>query len=193
MPLSPILSSFVQSGLKFVQAVKKVNEHRSFVRDKIMSCCAVVLFAAYAILLILLWTNAQPEERICWFQKKTRAGEDCRGPMRRLNEGTARFVGENLNCWACSRHLMRATREANAFCSCPLQEHSSELSGKKIPKRLYRLFDRIGMNIPITAPEHAGATSAPQSRILFSPKNQTIILPQKYVCFTLFTFYFSSK
>ena len=112
-----------------------------------MSCCAV-LFAAYAILLILLRKNAQPEERICWFQKKNRAGEECRGPMRRLNEGTARFVGGNLNCWACSRHLMRATREANAFCSCPLQEHSSELSRKKIPKRFYRLFDRIGTNIP---------------------------------------------
>ena len=149
-----------------------------------MSCCAVVLFAAYAILLILLRTNAQPEERICWFQKKTRAGEECRGPTRTLNEGTARFVGGNLNCWACSRHLMRATREANAFCSCPLQEHSSELSRKKVPKRLCRLFDRIGTNIyQLPSLEHAGATSAPQSWILFSRKNQTIILPQKYVMF----------
>ena len=117
-----------------------MNEHRSVVRDKIMSCCA-----AYAI--ILLRTNAQPEERICWFQKKTRAGEECRGLMRRLDDATARFVGGNLNCWTCSRHLMRATREANAFCSCPLQQHSSELSRRKIPKRLYRLFDRIGTNM----------------------------------------------
>ena len=118
-----------------------MNEHRSFVRDKIMSCCT-----AYAI--TLLRTNAQPEERICWFQKKTRAGEECRGPMRRLDDATARFVGGNLNSWACSRHLMRATREANAFCSCPLQQCSSQLSRRKIPKRLYRLFDRIGTNIP---------------------------------------------
>ena len=116
-----------------------MNEHRSFVRDNIMSCCA-----AYAI--ILLRTNAQPEERICWFQKKPRAGE-CRGLMRRLDDATARFVGGNLNCWTCSRHLMRATREADAFCSCPLQQHSTELSRRKIPKRLYRLFDRIGTNI----------------------------------------------
>ena len=65
-----------------------MNEHRSVVRDKIMSCCA-----AYAI--ILLGTNAQPEERICWFQKKTRAGEECRGLMRRLDDATARFVGGN--------------------------------------------------------------------------------------------------
>lgn len=111
-----------------------------------MSCYAVLLFAAYVI--ILLRTNAQPEERICWFLKKTRAGEECRGPMRRLDDATARFVGGNLNCWACSRHLMRATREANEYCSCPLQQHSSELSRRKIPKRLYRLFDRIGTSIP---------------------------------------------
>ena len=116
--------------------MKKLNEHRSVVRDKIMSCCA-----AYAI--ILLRANAQPEERICWFQKKTRAGEECRSLMRRLDDATARFVGENLNCWTCSRHLMRATREANAFCSCPLQQHSSELSRRKISKRL----DRIGTNM----------------------------------------------
>ena len=48
-----------------MQAVKKVNKHRSFVRDKIVSCYAVVLFAAYVM--ILLRTNAQPEERICWY------------------------------------------------------------------------------------------------------------------------------
>ena len=117
-----------------------MNEHQSFVCDKNMSCCA-----AYAI--ILLRTNAQHEERICWFQKKTRAGEECRGLTGRLDDATARFVGGNLNCRTCSRHLMRATREANAFCSCLLQQHSSELSRRKIPKRLNRLFDRIGTNI----------------------------------------------
>ena len=80
------------------------------------------------------------------FRKKNRAGEECRGLMRRLDDATGRFLGGNLNCWTCSRHLMRATREA-AFCSCPLQQHSSELSRRKIPKRFYWLFDRIRTNI----------------------------------------------
>ena len=30
---------------------------------------------------------------------ETRAGEECRGLMRRLDDATARFVGGNLNCW----------------------------------------------------------------------------------------------
>ena len=153
-----------------------------------MSCCA-----AYAI--ILLRTNAQPEERICWFKKKTRAGEECRGLVRRLDDATARFVGGNLNCWTCSRHLMRATREANAFCSCPLQQHSSELSRRKIPKRLYRLFDRIRTNIHQLS---SRSTLVQQVRLnrgdcFLARTRLIIILPQKYVCFTLFTFYFSSK
>ena len=162
-----------------MQAVKKVNQHRSFVRDKIMSCRA-----AYAI--ILLRTNAQPKERICWVQKKKQS-------WRRM----PRSYGETwrCNCPFCGWELKlldlfspldesHPSREADAFCSCPLQQHSSELSRRKIPKRLCKLFDRIGTNI------HQLPS---QSRILFSRKNQIIILPQKYVCFTLFTFYFSSK
>ena len=43
---------------------------------------------------------------------------------------------------------MRATREANGYCASPLLEHSSELSKRKIPARFYRLFDRVGANVP---------------------------------------------
>ena len=38
------------------------------------------------------------------FRKKTRAGEECRGLMRRLDDATARFVGGNLN-WRVSMGL----------------------------------------------------------------------------------------
>ena len=170
-----------------MQAVKKVNEHRSFVRDKIMSCCA-----AFAI--ILLRTNAQPEGRICWFQKKTRAGGECRGLMRRLDDATARFVGGNLNCRTCSRHLMRATREANAFCSCPLQQHSSELSRRKIPKRLNRLFDRIGTNIHQLPSRSTLVQQVRDNRgYCFLARTRLESSPKSTLCFTLFTFYFSSK
>ena len=106
---------------------------------------------------LLLWTtclltlvdvNAQPDDRICWFLKKTRAGEGCHGPLRQFDEAIARYVNGNLNCWACTRHWMRATREANGYCASPLLEHSSELSKRKIPARFYRLFDRVGANVP---------------------------------------------
>ena len=99
-------------------------------------------------LLTLVDVNAQPDDRIWWFLKKTRAGEGCHGPLRQFDEAIARYVNGNLNCWACTRHWMRATREANGYCASPLLEHSSELSKRKIPARFYRLFDRVGANVP---------------------------------------------
>ena len=53
---------------------------------------------------LLLWTtclltlvdvNAQPDDRICWFLKKTRAGEGCHGPLRQFDEAIARYVNDD--------------------------------------------------------------------------------------------------
>ena len=53
-----------------------------------------------------------------WFLKRTRSGEECQGPLRQFDEGIARFLVSNQNCWACIRHWMRGHREANEFCFC---------------------------------------------------------------------------
>ncbi|XP_068702749.1 uncharacterized protein [Montipora foliosa] len=41
---------------------------------------------------------------------------------------------------------MRASREANEYCSSPFLEHSTQLSKRSIPKRFYHLFDTLGTN-----------------------------------------------
>ena len=125
--------------------LKTLDEHEN------MFCFPLILWATCCLL--LLGGDAQPKERICWFSKKTRTGEECEGPLRKFNEAIARLVGSNLNCWACSRHWMRATREATEHCSCPLSEHSNELSPRYVPKRLYDLFDRLGGHFPNYRPE----------------------------------------
>ena len=86
--------------------------------------------------------------KTCWFRKKTRAGEECRGRMRRFTPGIARFLGGDTNSWACTRHWTRVHREVNSFCACPLPVHSTELSQRHIPVRLYQIFDRIGVTVP---------------------------------------------
>lgn len=86
--------------------------------------------------------------KTCWFHKKTRAGEECRGRMRRFTPGIARFLGGDTNSWACTRHWTRVHREVNSFCACPLPVHSTELSQRHIPVRLYQIFDRIGVTVP---------------------------------------------
>ncbi|XP_078371859.1 uncharacterized protein LOC144655479 [Oculina patagonica] len=112
-----------------------------------MTGYAVLLWWA-TFTLMFLATTARPTERVCWFTKRTRAGEECQGPLRQFDEAIARFVDGNLNCWACTRHWARATREANECCASPLLEHSAELSKRNIPRRFYRLFDRLGANVP---------------------------------------------
>ena len=72
--------------------------------------------------------------------------------MLNLKRGSAGFricpfCGWELKLLGSFSPLDESQPRGFAFCSCPLQEHSSELSRKKIPKRLYRLFDRIGTNI----------------------------------------------
>ena len=48
-----------------------------------------------------------------------------------------------LNCWACTWHWMKASHEANEYCSSPFLEHSTQLSKGSIPNRFYHLFDRL--------------------------------------------------
>ena len=99
-------------------------------------------------------------ENFFWFLKRTRSGEECQGPLRQFDEGIARFLVSNQNCWACARHWIRAHREANEFCSSPLSEHSTELSSRIIPRRFHRLFDRVGANVPNYRPCNKCAVNA---------------------------------
>ncbi|XP_044166661.1 uncharacterized protein LOC122950741 [Acropora millepora] len=68
--------------------------------------------------------------------------------MRRFTPGIARFLCGDTNSWACTRHWTRVHREVNSFCACPLPVHSTELSQRHIPVRLYQIFDRIGVTVP---------------------------------------------
>ena len=36
-------------------------------------------------------------QQFCWFQKKTRKGEDCEGKTRRFTPGMVRYVGVNAD------------------------------------------------------------------------------------------------
>ena len=84
----------------------------------------------------------------CWFEKKTRSGEECRGKLRQLSPGIARYVGTSTDAWACTRHWTRINRELNRFCACPLTHHSNDIHGQNIPQRLLEMFDRIGESVP---------------------------------------------
>lgn len=128
-----------------------MREHDSFVREIYRSSIGEMSYLGLlwvTFTLLLSGCNGKPTDRICWFAKRTRTGEQCQGPLRRFDEAIARFVDGTLNCWACSWHWMRASREANEYCSSPFLEHSTELAKINIPKRLYHLFDRLGANTP---------------------------------------------
>ena len=109
-----------------------------------------VTWGGYGLrLLSCCWgVNGKPTDRICWFLERTRTGEECQGPLRRFDEAISRFVNGDLNCWACTRHWMRASREANEYCSSPFLEQSTQLSKRSISKRFYYIFDRLGANTP---------------------------------------------
>ena len=64
---------------------------------------------------LLLGCCGKTTERICWFLKRTRTGEECQGPLRRFDKAIARFVNGDLIRWACTWHWMRASREANEY------------------------------------------------------------------------------
>ena len=103
----------------------------------------LVQLAALHMLMYMLFTETSGE-RTCWFQKKTRTGEECRGTMRRFNDAIARYFGGTTEAWACTRHWTRANREANRFCACPLPVHSNDIHSRTIPERFHQMFDRIG-------------------------------------------------
>ena len=89
----------MQRGLKFVQAVKTLNEHENFIAKCL--CYTLLLYSTCSLL--LLREDAQPKEWICWFHKKTKAGEEFYGPLRKFEEAIARFVGGN-NYWVYTRN-----------------------------------------------------------------------------------------
>ena len=102
------------------------------------------LAALHIVMLMCVLFTETSGERTCWFHKKTRTGEECRGTMRRLNAAIARYVGGTTDAWACTRHWTRINREANRFCACPLPVHSDDLHRHNIPERFHQMFDRIG-------------------------------------------------
>ena len=129
--------------------MKKVRKHDSFLRELYRSSIGEMSYVGLlwvTFTFLLLGCYGKPTDRICWFVKRTRTGEECQGPLRRFDEAIARFVNGDLTCWACTRHWMRASREANEYCSSPFLEHSTQLSKRRIPKRFYHLFDRLGAN-----------------------------------------------
>ncbi|KAL9965000.1 hypothetical protein ACROYT_G028723 [Oculina patagonica] len=122
----------------------------------------------------------------CWFSKKTRAGEECRGKIRRFNNDIARYVGTSTDAWACTRHWTRINREANSFCACPLSQHSKDLFSQRIPLRLLGMFDRIGLAIPgyrrgtrWCIKCYKTADSIFQNEVDFKPPNQRASSPSE--------------
>ena len=102
------------------------------------------LAALHVVMLMCVIFTETSGGQTCWFRKKTRRGEECRGKMRRLNAAIARYLGGTTEEWACTLHWNRANREANRFCACPLPVHSSEIHPHNIPERFLQMFDRIG-------------------------------------------------
>ena len=103
----------------------------------------VQLATLHIMLMYVLFTETSGE-RTCWFHKKTRTGEECRGTMRCFNGAMARCYGGTTEAWPCTRHWTRANREANRFCACPLPVHSNDIHSRTIPERFHQMFDRIG-------------------------------------------------
>lgn len=84
----------------------------------------------------------------CWFHEKTRAGEECRGKMRRFTLGIAQYLGSNTDTWACTRHWTSINREINGFCACALPVHLNGLHMQNISERLLQMFHRIRESVP---------------------------------------------
>ena len=95
------------------------------------------------IMLLSIMFTETSGERTCWYHRKTRKGEECKGKMWRFSATIARYVGGTTNSWEGTRHWSRINRKANGFCACPLPVHSADISAN-IPARFYEMFDRIG-------------------------------------------------
>ena len=102
----------------------------------------VQLAVLHIILASALFTETSGK-RTCWFHKKTRTGEECRGTMRRINAAIGRYVGVLRMLGQCKRHWTRVNREANRFCACPLPVHSDDIHSLPILERLHQMFDWI--------------------------------------------------
>ena len=103
--------------------MKTLNEHENFIAKCL--CYTLLLYSTCSLL--LLREDAQPKESICWFHKKTKAGEEFHGPLRNFEEAIARFVGGNFNYWVYTRNW--------AF-------------EQKYTRRFYHLLDWLGTYIP---------------------------------------------
>ena len=88
--------------------------------------------------------------------------------MKRLTPGIAGFLSGDTNSWVCTRHWTRFRREVNSFYASPLPVHSTELSRRHIPVRLYQIFDCIGVTVPGYRAGVDGVTSVlkPQTKNL---------------------------
>ena len=106
-----------------------LNTNRNFTaksRARAAKMRLVQLAVLHIILVSALFTGTSGKQT-CWFHKKTRTGEECRGTMPRLNAAIARYVGGTTDAWACTRHWTRVNHEANRFCACPLPVHSDDI------------------------------------------------------------------
>ena len=109
-------------------------------------------------------------------EKKTRAGEGCHGPLRQFDEAIARYVNGDLNCWACTRHWMRATQRQmvtvhlrcwNTQVNCPKGKFQRGFTARLIA---------WGQMSRITGPEPAGATRARWFQTMYFLTSQIIFL-----------------
>ena len=95
-----------------------MREHDSFLRELYRSSIEEMSYVGLlwvTFTFLVLGCYGKPTDRICWFLKRTRTGKECQGPLRRFDEAIARFVNGDLNCWACTRHWMRESREAKSI------------------------------------------------------------------------------
>ena len=77
--------------------MKTAREHDTFIEDLGDDILRSVLDFIY-VHPSVLWAHAKPNERICWFTKRTRAGETYQGRLRWFDEVIARVVDGILNC-----------------------------------------------------------------------------------------------
>ena len=89
-------------------------------------------------------------QQFCWFQKKTRTGEDREGKRRRFTPGMVRYVGANVDAWACTRHWARIMQQSIPAAPIPpppgqlrgiCTHRQSRGSGISLPKGSPQAFD----------------------------------------------------
>ena len=76
--------------------MKTAREHDRFIEDLGDDILRSVL--DHTFILSFFGAHAKPNERICWFTKRTRAGETYQGRLRWFDKAVVRFVDGILNC-----------------------------------------------------------------------------------------------